>query len=277
MHAIHQSRRIESAAILCHEANRGYCESIGDTSSQPPWIDAPAWQKGSAIAGVQQIFDHPDTTPEQSHEGWLKQKAADGWVWGETKDAEKKTHPCIRPYAELDAQQRMKDAIFGGVARGALYAYGPRTVSACAPVEHKVRIGWTATDQPFTLGMHIIHGRAGIIVDRVMRAIDREDGYAFVPEPGGVNFFGEQTNIAMLVQDGWEAALEVHAKTRWPARATINDFELAKWAVAYRIVHAVMAIEGVEVLSTGGWRHVSDHTQTIEVSYRVGQSAGVPK
>jgi hypothetical protein len=43
----------------------------------------------------------PNLTPEQSHEGWLEQKRADGWCYGPTNDADLKQHPCYVPYAEL--------------------------------------------------------------------------------------------------------------------------------------------------------------------------------
>ena len=35
-----------------------------------------------------------------------------GWVYGEHKDEQRKTHPCIVPYDELPAAQRAKDALF---------------------------------------------------------------------------------------------------------------------------------------------------------------------
>jgi hypothetical protein len=42
----------------------------------------------------------------------MKEKVDLGWVYGEVKDAEKKTHPCILPYDELPLQQRTKDYLF---------------------------------------------------------------------------------------------------------------------------------------------------------------------
>lgn len=101
-------------ARVAHEINRAYCASLGDTS-QPAWEDAPEWQQKSAIAGVEMHLANPDATPEQSHESWLKQKLADGWVYGEVKDAEKKEHPCCRPYDELPQEQKSKDYLFRSV------------------------------------------------------------------------------------------------------------------------------------------------------------------
>lgn len=107
----------ESIANFAHEINRAYCEAIGDTS-QPSWIDAPEWQKASAINGVKFHLDNPNSKPEDSHENWMAQKLAEGWVYGETKDPELKTHPCIRPYWELPQHQRVKDHLFIAVVNG---------------------------------------------------------------------------------------------------------------------------------------------------------------
>jgi hypothetical protein len=46
------------------------------------------------------------------HENWTKDKVADGWVYGEVKDAAAKTHPCLVPYDQLPANQRFKDSLF---------------------------------------------------------------------------------------------------------------------------------------------------------------------
>ena len=101
-------------AQVAHEINRAYCASQGDTS-QVAWPDAPDWQRQSALAGVAMHLANPDATPEQSHESWLAQKTAEGWAYGEVKDADKKLHPCFVPYAELPSSQKAKDYLFRGV------------------------------------------------------------------------------------------------------------------------------------------------------------------
>lgn len=105
---------IAEIAELCHEANRAYCEALGD-KSQVPWSQAPAWQKESAINGVKFHLANPNATPENSHESWMAEKAAAGWKHGPVKDAEKKEHPCFCPYGELPIEQRAKDYIFRGI------------------------------------------------------------------------------------------------------------------------------------------------------------------
>ena len=109
---------IETIARITHEVNRVYCNSIGDTS-QVPWEEAPQWQRDSATTGVTYLRDHPFATAEMSHQCWLDEKAATGWVYGPTKDAEQKTHPCIVPYDQLPDHQKTKDALFHAVCRAA--------------------------------------------------------------------------------------------------------------------------------------------------------------
>lgn len=110
----------EDIARICHEANKVYCESIGDYS-QPYWVDAPAWQKESAIAGVKSFVDSPnknnDKIFEESHEGWLEMKLRDGWTYGPFKDPDKKVHPCMLPYRSLPPDQKYKDRIFISICK----------------------------------------------------------------------------------------------------------------------------------------------------------------
>lgn len=105
---------VERIARLAHEVNAAYCMSLGDYS-QLPWEDAPEWQKASAIKGVMFHKENPDAQPSDSHESWMAVKLADGWKWGEVKDENAKTHPCIVPYDELPQEQRAKDYLFRAV------------------------------------------------------------------------------------------------------------------------------------------------------------------
>lgn len=106
--------KIIKIARIAHEVNRAYCESTQDYS-QLPWEDAPEWQHESAVKGVKFHLEHPDATPEDSHNSWMREKIANGWAYGECKDAEAKTHPCLVPYNTLPHGQRAKDYLFSAV------------------------------------------------------------------------------------------------------------------------------------------------------------------
>lgn len=103
-------------ARIAHEANRALCDALGDTS-QEPWIDAPHWQKSSAVDGVLYHLRVPDAGPEASHENWMAQKDRDGWTWGPKKDPEAKTHPCMVPFDKLPPEQQAKDHLFRAIVR----------------------------------------------------------------------------------------------------------------------------------------------------------------
>lgn len=113
---------LNTIARVCHEANRAYCQSIGD-DSQPPWEDAPDWQKESARDGVMAVAEGRVMAPRDSHANWSAQKEEDGWEYGEEKDPEAKTHPCLVPFEQLPFEQRMKDYIFFGIAYSMLNGY----------------------------------------------------------------------------------------------------------------------------------------------------------
>jgi len=114
---------VSMTAQMCHEVNRTYALSLGDTSHQP-WSSAPQDQRDSAMHGVQAVLDDPTITPEQLHEEWCGHKIKDGWKYGTAKDPEKKTHPCLVPYADLPEFQRTKDALFRSVVQTAMLISG---------------------------------------------------------------------------------------------------------------------------------------------------------
>jgi len=104
-------RKSEFIARACHEANKVWCEANGD-NSQKHWDEAEQWQKESAINGVLFRLSNPTASHDASHISWMAEKLRDGWVYGEVKDAEKKTHPCIVPFEQLPVFQQKKDALF---------------------------------------------------------------------------------------------------------------------------------------------------------------------
>ena len=105
---------IEQIARVCHEANRGYCEAIGD-QTQKSWDEAEQWQRDSAISGVKFAIENPNALASAQHDAWLRDKERDGWKYGAIKDASKKEHPCFVSYDQLPILQRLKDSLFKGV------------------------------------------------------------------------------------------------------------------------------------------------------------------
>ncbi len=101
-------------AKICHEANASLCETQGD-STQPYWEEADEWQRKSAVAAVEFHLANPEAGDSATHDNWMADKRTDGWTFGETKDPDVKTHPCLVPFDELPLEQQAKDALFRGI------------------------------------------------------------------------------------------------------------------------------------------------------------------
>lgn len=106
-----KDQKIVFIALACHEANKAWCQGNND-NSQKHWNEAEEWQRESAIKGVEFRLNNPDAGEDTQHNAWMKDKTDAGWVYGETKDAEAKTHPCIVPFDQLPEFQQKKDKLF---------------------------------------------------------------------------------------------------------------------------------------------------------------------
>jgi hypothetical protein len=118
----------EQIAWVCHEANRALQGITGDPAPSPAWDDAPEWQRASAIAGVVEALR--GATSAELHQAWCDLKVAEGWTFGLVKDVEARTHPCLVPYGDLPAEQRVKDELFGSIVRAL----------SASPVNPRVRV-----------------------------------------------------------------------------------------------------------------------------------------
>ena len=107
----------EDIARVIHAANRELQIIQGDPAPSAPWDQADSYQVREVIAGVQEVLANPDLTAEASHELWCDRMRADGWVHGEVKDPDRKTHPTLLPFGQLPAEQQLKDRLFIAVVR----------------------------------------------------------------------------------------------------------------------------------------------------------------
>jgi hypothetical protein len=107
---------IKDIAQVCHEANRALCRVNGDYS-QSPWGHAEQWQRDSAIKGVTFALANPEAPDSAQHDAWMADKINEGWVYGVTKSAVDKTHPCIVPFDQLPPHQQAKDRLFRAIVK----------------------------------------------------------------------------------------------------------------------------------------------------------------
>jgi hypothetical protein len=101
-------------ASICHEASKAWGEANG-YFYQKSWEETEDWLKESTVAGVVFRLSNPDAAPSVMHDNWCNDKISQGWVYGETKDDKKKTHPCLVPFEELPLFQQKKDKLFSAI------------------------------------------------------------------------------------------------------------------------------------------------------------------
>lgn len=118
-----QQSQIEAISRVAHEANRAYCQTIGD-NSQKPFDEATEWQKSSCRDGIRAICEGRVKEPGDSHRSWLIEKARTGWKFGPVKNEDTKEHPCMVQFDELSAAEQVKDHIFVGVVKSMIAGYG---------------------------------------------------------------------------------------------------------------------------------------------------------
>ena len=61
---------------------------------------------------VRQCGEQRSRSPEELHGSWMQAYFAMDWVYGEKYDREKKIHPDLVPYSDLNQLERDKDAVF---------------------------------------------------------------------------------------------------------------------------------------------------------------------
>ena len=63
----------------------------------------------SKIVLPDEIMVLAERIAENVHENWAKGRIAEGWTYGEKRDDEKKTTPCLIPYADLPEIEKEYD------------------------------------------------------------------------------------------------------------------------------------------------------------------------
>jgi hypothetical protein len=103
-------------ARVIHAANAEMQAILGHDVISVPWFWEPLSVRRVTVNGVSQTRAH-DLTAEENHNVWLRQKLAQGWVHGPEKDPERKTHPAMLPWDQLEPENRDQAELFTAVVR----------------------------------------------------------------------------------------------------------------------------------------------------------------
>lgn len=55
------------------------------------------------------VADLTELLARNTHENWARQRLADGWRWGPSRDDARREHPCLVPYEELPEAEKEYD------------------------------------------------------------------------------------------------------------------------------------------------------------------------
>jgi hypothetical protein len=97
--------KLDFIAEVRHIAWVSYQIAAGQKYNEIMNID----QYNSLLDGVAIMIENPKIAPDANHENWMKKKKEQGWVYGKTKDFEKKTHPDLIPFDDLPEIEKRKD------------------------------------------------------------------------------------------------------------------------------------------------------------------------
>lgn len=56
-----------------------------------------------------ELLELTEKIAENVHENWSEGRISEGWIYGEKRDDEKKTTPCLVPYSELSDSEKEYD------------------------------------------------------------------------------------------------------------------------------------------------------------------------
>ena len=65
----------------------------------------------SKVALPEELMGLTEQIAENVHDNWALGRIADGWVYGETRNDQKKTTPCLVPYDELSDEEKEYDRV----------------------------------------------------------------------------------------------------------------------------------------------------------------------
>ncbi|MEE8143255.1 MAG: RyR domain-containing protein [Planctomycetota bacterium] len=104
---------VERRAEFVYDAARLAAIAANAPSIPELWDDREEPFKAQFLEVIEkQCGPDRSNSPEELHRDWVEAYAKMGWVCGEVRDVEKKTHPDMVDYWALGHLERDKDAVF---------------------------------------------------------------------------------------------------------------------------------------------------------------------
>jgi len=103
----------ERRAEFVYNAARLAAIASGAPIVPVPWIDREQPFRDQFLKVIErQCGEQRSRSSEELHGSWMQAYFAMGWAYGDKYDREKKIHPDLVPYAQLEQLERDKDSVF---------------------------------------------------------------------------------------------------------------------------------------------------------------------
>lgn len=104
---------MERRAIFVYEAARLQAIAVDAPVVPEVWSERDQAFRDQFVRYVDGLCETDEfPTPEAAHDSWWRAYEEMGWVYGPVRDTEKKTHPDMVPFADLEQREQDKDAVF---------------------------------------------------------------------------------------------------------------------------------------------------------------------
>lgn len=105
-------------AVFVYEAARLQAIAVDAPVVPELWPDRDAAFRDQFVSYLDELCRIDEfPTPEAAHDSWWRAYEAMGWTYGPVRDVEKKTHPDMVPFGDLEQREQDKDAVFLALAQ----------------------------------------------------------------------------------------------------------------------------------------------------------------
>ena len=100
-------------AVFIYEAARLQAIAVDAPVIPEYWLERDSAFQDQFVATVDKLCKEDKLpTPEEAHDSWWEAYKKMGWEYGPIRDSEKKTHPDMVPFDELEQREQNKDEVF---------------------------------------------------------------------------------------------------------------------------------------------------------------------
>ena len=101
-------------AIFVYEGARLHAQMLNCPVIPKPWDEREEEFKTQFIELIDDLImgRRKFYNPKAVHDSWMERYIKMGWQYGEIYDPDKKIHPDLVPYEQLDLKEKVKDNVF---------------------------------------------------------------------------------------------------------------------------------------------------------------------